>query len=84
MFSNISTISKEQWAKVVRALYYSFSSGFAGGFILSLTGAISGIVNGTTPSIGKSAVVALILGGVVGGLNSLAVAIKQLYTIPSV
>ena len=54
--------------------------GFVGGFVLAFTGVLSNIQNGVAVEFGSSLVVALIVGGVVGALNSLAVTIKQLLT----
>lgn len=84
MLPTPTSITPKQWQKVLKALYYSFSSGFVGGLVLSLSGVLGGIVNGAGgAALGKSAVLALVVGAVVGGLNSLAVAVKQLYTAGS-
>ncbi len=68
-------ITPRQWRKVLKALYYSFASGFSTGFILGVSGVLGGGV-----SFGKSLAFAGLIGGVVGGLNALAVTIKQLFT----
>ncbi len=78
--AQITPITKSQRKKILKALYYSFSSGFVGGFVLAFTGVLSNIQNGVAVEFGSSLVVALIVGGVVGALNSLAVTIKQLLT----
>lgn len=74
-------ITKTQWQKVLKALYYSASSGFVGGFILGLAGVLQAS-NGDLHSF--NVLLALetagIVGGVVGALNSLAVTIKQVFT----
>lgn len=75
-----SPISTNQWKKVVKALYYSASSGFVAGFLLAITGVFTGIANGGNLSLSTSLVVALIAGGVVGALNSILVTVKQLFT----
>ncbi len=83
-----STITKRQWQKVLKALYYSASSGFAGGFVITATGllstALAALQNGHELhlSIGASFVISVIVGGVVGALNSIAVTVKQLFTEP--
>ena len=81
----MSPITQEQWSKVLKALYYSFGSGFVGGLTLTLTSVFANILNGTESNItfNKALIVALVVGGVVGGFNSLAVTIKQLFTPPT-
>lgn len=71
-----SPITKPQWQKVLKALYYSAASGFSAGFVLALAGVLQGGETTLTAALGTAAVV----GGVVGALNSLAVTIKQLFT----
>lgn len=75
-----TTITSNQWQKVLKALYYSVTSGFAAGFLLALTGVFTSLANGGTLSISKSLVVALISAGVVGAINGLLVTVKQLFT----
>lgn len=77
-----SPISPRQWRKVLKALYYSAASGFAGGFVLGLAGALQ-TAGSPEFRIVAALETAAIVGGVVGALNSLAVTIKQLYTEPS-
>ncbi len=77
-----SPITKSQWKKVLKALYYSASSGFAGGFVLGLAGVLQGAVNVHTLNVVAALQTAAIVGGVVGALNSLAVTMKQLFTQP--
>jgi hypothetical protein len=79
MSLQISPITKEQASKIVKALYYSAASGFTAGFVLVLGGVLPGVLDGTTTLQGAF-VAALVTGGVVGALNSLAVTIKQLFT----
>lgn len=74
-----SVLSNDQWFKVLKALAYSFGSGFVGGFTIATTGLLSTIgTSGITFS--KATLIALVVAGVVGGLNTLAVFIKQLFT----
>jgi len=75
-----SPITPKQWQKVLKALCYSFGSGFAAGFSLAVTGALSGLVNGGSLSVNTALIVALVAGGLVGAFNSIAVTIKQLFT----
>lgn len=71
----ISPITSDQWRKVTRALAYSFGSGFVGGFTLAITGALT-----THSDIGSATLTAFAVAGVVGGLNAIAVTVKQLFT----
>lgn len=75
-----SPITSDQRGKILKALYYSFGSGFAGGFVLAVSGALTGLLNGGNVNVAKSLAIAAVVGGVVGGLNSLAVTIKQVFT----
>lgn len=68
-------LTNHQWQSVVKALAYSFGSGFVGGLIL---GATSFLQSGA--SAGTHALTALVVAGVVGGLNTLAVFVKQLFS----
>jgi hypothetical protein len=73
-----SPITTSQWKKVLKALYYSAGSGFAGGFVLGLAGVLqAGTANFHVVTALETAA---IVGGVVGALNSLAVTVKQLFT----
>ena len=81
MIPKPSPITPNQFQKIVKSLYYSFSSGFIGGFILAVTGALPALVSHSgSVALGQSLITALVTGGVVGGLNSLAVTVKQLFT----
>lgn len=73
-------ITPNQWQKVVKALYYSFSSGFVGGFTLAITNALTSLTSGGHIDFGQAFAIGLLVAGVVGGLNTLAVTIKQLFT----
>lgn len=73
-------ITPSQWKKVLKALYYSAASGFSGGFMLALAGAFQ--LNGAGTDLVTALKTAVLVGGVVGALNSLAVTIKQLFTEP--
>lgn len=76
-----SPISTKQWEKVLKALYYSAASGFAGGFVLGLAGilqASSGHVHDL--NLVSSLETAAVVGGVVGAFNSIAVTVKQLFS----
>jgi fluoride ion exporter CrcB/FEX len=70
-----SAITPNQATKILKALAYSFGSGFTGGLILGLTNFLQ---SGQTVS--NHVYTALVVAGVVGGLNTLAVAIKQVFT----
>jgi len=71
-----SKVSKGQWQKVLKALYYSAASGFSAGFALDLAGVLQSGETGTISALGTAALV----GGLVAALNSLAVTIKQIFT----
>lgn len=71
-----SPVTEDQWKKVVKALYYSALSGFSGGFMLAL----AGVLQGGETSLSKALITAVVVGGVVGALNSLAVTVKQVFT----
>lgn len=75
-----SPITTPQWKKVLKALYYSAASGFAGGFVLGLAGVLQTATSDPDFSIVVALQTAAIVGGVVGALNSLAVTVKQLFT----
>lgn len=81
MTFKISKVTVDQWEKVAKSLYYSFSSGFIVGFLLAFTGGLSALVS-RSGSVGfdQSLLVALVSGGLTGGINSLAVTVKQLFT----
>lgn len=71
-------ITKSQWRKVLKAMIYSFLSGFVGALILMF----GGLLQSGQP-IEKKVVVAFVIAAVGGGLNTLAVTVKQLFTPPS-
>lgn len=75
-----SPITTPQWKKVLKALYYSAASGFAGGFVLGLAGVLQTAPNNPDFNVVVALQTAAIVGGVVGALNSLAVTVKQLFT----
>lgn len=72
-------ITQRQWRKVVKALLYSGISGFAGGFGLALVG----VVQVPGHEFVEGLKTAVVVGGTVGALNSLAVTVKQLFTPPN-
>lgn len=76
----ITAITSNQFSKIVKALYYSASSGFVAGFLLAITGVFTNLSNGGTLSLSKSLVTGVVAGAVVGALNSLLVTVKQLFT----
>lgn len=76
----VSKITYEQWIKVAKALAYSFGAGFMGGFILTLTGVLTTVANGGALNVNGALAIAVVTGGIVGGLNALAVTVKQLFT----
>lgn len=72
---HMSPITDNQWKKVVKAMLYSFFSGFVGALILSF----GGLLQSGQP-IEKKVLVSLVIAAVGGGLNTLAVTVKQLFT----
>ena len=71
-----SPISGNQALKILKALAYSFGSGFVGGVILSLANTLQ--TTGVT--FNRAVVTGLVIGGVVGGLNTIAVTVKQVFS----
>ena len=65
-------ITQNQWKKVLKALYYSASSGFAGGFMLAL----AGVFQAGMQNLSHALITAVVVGGVVGALNSLVIYLK--------
>lgn len=76
----VSYISAAQWKKILKALAYSFFSGFTGSLALFATDFIKAAQDGTAGI--NMLVYALVAGAVVGGINSVAVFFKQLFTDP--
>lgn len=74
----VSPMAQSQWTKVLKALYYSAGSGFTAGFMLAL----AGVLQSGSGDLTHALLTAVIVGGVVGALNSLAVTVKQLFTAP--
>lgn len=72
-----SPVTESQWKKIAKALYYSAASGFSGGFILAL----AGVLSSGDASLGSALLTAAAVGGVVGALNSLAVTVKQVFSV---
>ena len=73
-------ITEPQQKKILKALAYSFGSGFVGGFSLAITGLLTSIMNGGQLNLTASLGMGLVLGGVVGGINAAAVTVKQIFT----
>lgn len=74
-----SPITTTQWKKVIKALGFSASSGFAGGFVLGLAGVLQSAGSAHNLNVIVALETAAIVGGVVGALNSLAVTLQQLF-----
>lgn len=68
-------LSNNQWKKVVKALVYSFYSGFIGGLALTATNYLQDGKNLDTKVIHS-----LVIAAVVGGVNTALVTTKQLFT----
>lgn len=79
----MTPITPGQWRKVLKALYYSFASGFIVGLTTSLTGVMTNFANGSAINLGKSLLMGLIIAGLVSGVNTALVTIKQLFTPPN-
>lgn len=79
-----SPITEKQWQKVLKAMVYSFGSGFVVGLATALTGLLTVVANGGPLNLSASVGMGLLIGGLVGGANALAVTIKQLFTPPEV
>lgn len=75
---NISQLDKAQVAKVLKALAYSFASGFVGTLSLMALNFITAAQSGTGTVVNLT--VALVAAAVVGGINGVAVYVKQLFT----
>jgi hypothetical protein len=75
---NISALDTKQITKVLKALAYSFSSGFVATLTLMSLDFIKAAQGGTGTI--RDLVVALIAAAVVGGINASAVYVKQLFT----
>jgi hypothetical protein len=74
----MTPITKEQFNKIVKALAYSFVSGFLGTLTLVSLDFIHAASQGTTSVINLA--VALIGASIIGGINAAFVTIKQLLT----
>lgn len=72
-------LSNHQWEKVVRAAVFSFGSGAVGGFVIGITNALSSLANGGHFALSGAVIVAVVVSAVVGGLNTLAVFVEQLF-----
>lgn len=75
---HISALSKDQVIKILKALAYSFASGFVATLVLQASDFIKAAQTGD--SAVTQLVVALVAAAVVGGINAVAVAIKQFFT----
>lgn len=72
---SISALSEKQWFKVAKAAIYSFISGFLGALALSINGVVQ--AGGT---FDETVLKALIIASTGGGINTLIVFVKQLFT----
>ena len=73
-------LNHNQVKKVLKALVYAFFSGFTGTLALFATDFIKAAQGGETAV--NTLAYALVAGAVVGGINSVAVFAKQLFTDP--
>lgn len=74
----ISPLDKTQIIKVVKALVYAFASGFVGTLALLSIDFIHAAIQGVGPIFNLA--VALVVAATIGGLNGVAVFVKQLFT----
>jgi hypothetical protein len=74
----MSPITKEQATKIMKALGYSFASGFVATLALVSLDFIQAAAQGKTSIVNLT--IALIGAALVGGINAAAVTIKQLFT----
>lgn len=77
----ITPLSTSQWKKVVKALVYSFASGFIATLSLLSLDFINAAQQGTASIVNLAT--ALVTAAAVGGVNAVVVYIKQLFTDPS-
>lgn len=75
---SISPITREQAIKILKALGYSFASGFLGTLTLMALDFIHAASSGQAKVVDLT--VALLAAAVIGGINAVAVTIKQLLT----
>jgi hypothetical protein len=74
----MSPITKKQAIKIVKALVYSFASGFVGVLALVSIDFIHAAASGQAAIV--NLVTALLAAAVIGGINAVFVTIKQLLT----
>lgn len=74
----MTPITKEQAKKILKALAYSFVSGFVGTMALVGLDFVNAAVNGQAAIVNLT--VGLIGASLVGGINAVAVTVKQLLT----
>ncbi len=74
----MSPITKQQAIKILKALGYSFASGFVGVLTLVSLDFINAAMNGKAAIV--NLVTALLAAAVIGGFNAVFVTIKQLLT----
>jgi TRAP-type C4-dicarboxylate transport system permease small subunit len=76
----MTPITKEQAAKILKALGYSFVSGFLGTITLVGLDFVNAAISGQTTVVNLA--VGLVGASLVGGINAVFVTIKQLLTPP--
>jgi len=76
----ISALDTAQVKKVLKALAYSFASGFVGTLALLSIDFIKAAQTGTGTVM--NLMVALLVAAFIGGINATAVYVKQLFTEP--
>lgn len=74
----MTPITKSQAVKILKALGYSFVSGFLGTLTLFALDFVNAAVNGTAAITNLA--LALLAAAVIGGINALLVTVKQLLT----
>lgn len=78
MSLHISALNKEQAIKVLKAIAYAFASGFVATLALQASDFIQAAQMGTSAIF--ELVVALVAAAAIGGINGVAVFVKQLFT----
>lgn len=77
----ITPLDDKQWKKVLKALAYSFASGFIATLSLLSLDFIHAAQQGTATIVNLAT--ALLAAAVIGGVNAVVVYIKQLFTEPN-
>ena len=75
---HVSPLTKGQVTKIIKALIYSFVSGFAGSFTLITIDVLTAVQGGYDAV--SALLTSLLVGAVVAGINAVLVTVKQLFT----